>query len=64
MGPLIAQPYVFFLFLCTFTIITECLLQDLQHSLSVSDDEIEEAAVDEGAPLASLDWSTRNALFF
>ncbi|XP_032391834.1 uncharacterized protein LOC116701895 [Etheostoma spectabile] len=46
------------------TISAECLVQDLQYSLSVSDDEIQEAAVDQGAPLASVDWSTRNALFF
>ncbi|XP_028456561.1 uncharacterized protein LOC114570425 isoform X3 [Perca flavescens] len=46
------------------TISAECLLQDLQQSLSVSDDETEEAAVDQGARLASLDWSTRNSLFF
>ncbi|XP_034738953.1 uncharacterized protein LOC117951366 isoform X1 [Etheostoma cragini] len=46
------------------TISAECLVQDLQYSLSVSDDEIQEAAVDQGAPLASLDWSTRKALFF
>ncbi|XP_051236827.1 uncharacterized protein LOC127352456 isoform X2 [Dicentrarchus labrax] len=41
----------------------ECLLQDLQPSLSCSDEELSEASADQRAPLASLDWSIRNALF-
>ncbi len=38
------------------TILTECFLQDLQHSLSNTSD-------DEASPLASSNWSTRQSLF-
>lgn len=57
------QPWATYNYIMYFSIAKECLLQDLQHSLNSSDEELTEAAADQRAPLASQDWSIRNALF-
>ncbi len=46
------------------TILTECFLKDLQHSLSnTSDDEASPMGTSRDPLLASSNWSTRHSLF-